>query len=92
MSKKVLAIYYTQSGQLEDILNHFIAPLLEAGNTVEKVRVHVAEDYPFPWTGKDFFAVMPDCVLSVPTALKPFQLKEKKIGRASCRERVSSKV
>ena len=78
MSKKVLVIYYTQSGQLEDILTHFTAPLLEAGNTVEKVRVHVAEDYPFPWTGTDFFAVMPHCVLSVPTALKPFQLKEKK--------------
>ena len=78
MSKKILAIYYTQSGQLEDILNNFTAPLIEAGNTVEKVRVHVANDYPFPWNGKAFFAVMPDCVLSVPTELKPFQLKENK--------------
>ena len=78
MSKKILVIYYTQSGQLEDILFHFTAPLTEAGNTVEKVRVHVAKDYPFPWTGKDFFAVMPDCVLSVPTELKLFQLKESK--------------
>ncbi len=76
MSKKILVIYYTQSGQLEDILNNFTAPLIEAGNTVEKVRVHVANDYPFPWNGKAFFAVMPDCVLSVPTELKPFQLKE----------------
>jgi len=78
MSKKILVIYYTQSGQLEDILNNFTAPLEETGNTVEKVRVHVAKDYPFPWNGKDFFAVMPDCVLSVPTELKPFQLKETK--------------
>jgi hypothetical protein len=78
MSKKILVIYYTQSGQLEDILNNFTAPLEEAGNTVEKVAVHVANDYPFPWTGKAFFAVMPDCVLSVPTQLKPFQLKENK--------------
>jgi hypothetical protein len=78
MSKKILVIYYTQSGQLEDILNCFTAPLVEAGNTVEKVRVHVANDYPFPWTGKSFFAVMPDCVLGVPTELKPFELKETK--------------
>lgn len=78
MSKKILVIYYTQSGQLEDILDCFTAPLIEAGNTVEKVRVHVANDYPFPWNGKAFFSVMPDCVLSVPTALKPFQLKENK--------------
>ena len=78
MSKKILVIYYTQSGQLEDILNNFTAPLVQAGNTIEKVRVQVANDYPFPWNGKAFFAVMPDCVLSVPTPLKPFQLKENK--------------
>jgi hypothetical protein len=76
MGKKILVIYYTQSGQLEDILNCFTAPLAEAGNTIEKVRIQVANDYPFPWTGKSFFAVMPDCVLSIPTGLKPFQLKE----------------
>jgi hypothetical protein len=78
MSKKILVIYYTQSGQLEDILNNFTAPLVEAGNTVEKVRVHVAKDYPFPWNGTAFFSVMPDCVLSIPTELKPFELKENK--------------
>ena len=78
MSKKILVIYYTQSGQLEDILNCFTAPFIETGNTVEKVRVDVTNSYPFPWTGKSFFAVMPDCVLSIPTNLKPFQLKENK--------------
>jgi hypothetical protein len=78
MNKKILVIYYTQSGQLEDILNNFTAPLVDAGNTVEKVRVYVAHDYPFPWNGKAFFAVMPDCVQSIPTELKPFQLKENK--------------
>ena len=78
MSKRILVLYYTQSGQLEDILNNFTAPLVEAGNSVEKVRVYVANDYPFPWNGKAFFAVMPDCVLSVPTELKPIQLKENK--------------
>ncbi len=78
MSKKILVIYYTQSGQLADILDNFTAPLTADGNTIEKVRVHVAKDYAFPWTGTSFFAVMPDCVLGVPTELKPFQLKENK--------------
>ena len=76
MGKKILVIYYTQSGQLQDILNCFTAPLIEAGNTVEKVRVRVAKNYPFPWTGKSFFAVMPDCVLGVPTELQDFHLQE----------------
>ena len=78
MNSKILVIYYTQSGQLEKIINNFTTPLIEAGNTVEKVRVQVANDYPFSWNGKAFFSVMPDCVLSVPTQLKPFELKENK--------------
>jgi len=76
MSKKVLAIYYTQSGQLEEIIDNLTSPLTESGVSVEKVRVRSQVSYPFPWTGKDFFAVMPDCVQGVPTQLEPFQLKE----------------
>jgi hypothetical protein len=77
MSKKVLVIYYSQSGQLGDIINSLINPLIEAGNTVETIRVQPLKAYPFPWKGKSFFAVMPDCVLGVPTELLPIQLKEK---------------
>ncbi|HMH32643.1 MAG TPA: hypothetical protein VK543_06410 [Puia sp.] len=76
MSKKVLAIYYTQSGQLEEIIDHFTAPFMEPGITLEKVRVQPSIPYPLPWTGKEFFAVMPDCVQGIPTQLEPFQLKE----------------
>ena len=76
MTKKVLAIYFSQSGQLGDIMNNLTAPLLMPGVTVEKVNVQVANPYPFPWKGNTFFAVMPDCVLGVPTELAPFQLKE----------------
>lgn len=78
MSKKVLAIYYSQSGQLGEIIDNFTAPLIEAGVSVEKVRINLAEPFPFPWTGKKFFSVMPDCVLDVPTELAPFELKETK--------------
>jgi hypothetical protein len=78
MSKKVLAIYYSQTGQLGKIIDHFTAPLIQQGITVEKVLVQPKNAYPFPWTGKSFFAQMPDCVLGVPTELQPFQLKENK--------------
>ena len=76
MNKKILVIYYTQSGQLEEIVNHFTVPLVVEGNIVEKIRVQPVQPYPFPWTGKSFFAQMPDCVLHVPTQLQPFQLQE----------------
>lgn len=76
MSKKVLVIYYSQSGQLSDIIKSLTGPLKDAGNTVETIQVQPAKAYPFPWKGKSFFAVMPDCVLGVPTELQSFQLKE----------------
>nr|HVY74234.1 hypothetical protein [Puia sp.] len=76
MGKKVLVVFYTQSGQLEDIVNHFTQPFEEAGATVEKVRVFPEEAYPFPWTGKSFFGVMPDSVNQVPAPLKSFSFKE----------------
>ena len=67
MSKKVLAIYYTQSGQMGEIVDHFTAPLIEAGVSVEKVSVSLSKNYTFPWTADRFFSVMPDCVLDVPS-------------------------
>jgi len=78
MNKKVLAIYYTQSGQMRDIIDNFTAPLAAAGDHVEKVQVKLVSDYPFPWTGQRFYSVMPDCVQEVPAELEPLNLEEKR--------------
>jgi len=78
MSKKILAVYFSQTGQLGDIVNTFSAPLLAAGHLVETVVIQPAKPYPFPWTSKSFFAEMPDCVKGVPTELQPFQLQQTK--------------
>jgi hypothetical protein len=78
MTRKVLAIYYSQSGQLGEIIGNFTAPFIQQGDSVEVVRIHPAELYPFPWTGNSFFAVMPDCVLGNPRPLENFQLKDTK--------------
>jgi hypothetical protein len=76
MGKKVLAVFFSQSGQLEQIIDHFTGPFIEAGATVENLRVYPEQAYPFPWTGKSFFSVMPDCVNQVPGKLKPFSFTE----------------
>ncbi len=78
MNKKVLAIYFSQSGQLGEIIDNLTLPISIPGVTVEKVIVQTATAYPFPWKGNSFFEVMPDCVLSIPTQLVPFTLKEDK--------------
>lgn len=76
MGKKVLAVFYSQSGQLEQIIDQFILPFTQAGASVEKLRIYPAQPYPFPWTGKSFFSVMPDCVNQVPGQLQQYQFKE----------------
>jgi len=76
MNKKVLAIFYSQTGQLCNIIDSFAAPLVAAGASVEKVQVKLVNDYPFPWTGRSFYAVMPDCVFEVPAQLEPLNLRE----------------
>ncbi len=76
MSKKILAIYYSQTGQLGEIIDNFTSPLIEAGISVEKVRVKLVDEPKFPWTADTFFSVMPDCQLDVPAQLEPFELKK----------------
>jgi hypothetical protein len=71
MSKKILVLYYSQSGQLGDIVDSLTDPLEQAGHSVEKIRVDPVVPYNFPWKGNTFFAVMPDCVLQVPTPMQP---------------------
>ena len=75
MNKKILAIYYSQSGQLGEIIDNFCEPLSNAGYDVEKIQVRLKNDFAFPWTTKRFFSVMPDCVLGVPHELEAFQFK-----------------
>jgi hypothetical protein len=78
MNKKVLAIYYTQSGQMGEIVNSLTTPLADAGATIETVTIQPIDNYKFPWTGKSFFSVMPYCVLGVPVPLEEIKFRETK--------------
>ncbi len=75
MEKNVLVIYYTQSGQLEEIVDNFTAPLVEAGVHVEKARIKLKNDFSFPWTSDLFFDAMPESVLGIPVELQAFEFK-----------------
>lgn len=77
MSKKILAVYFTQSGQLEDIIDHFTRPLdCFPDISVEKLRIYPAKQFPFPWSSPAFFDAMPESVDGVPVELEPFAFKE----------------
>ena len=70
--KHVLVLSYSQSGQLTEILDPFLAPFASADVTVERLAIAPARAYPFPWTSDAFFDLMPETVLEEPIALAPF--------------------
>ena len=76
MKKKVLVLYYSQSGQLTDIVNSFVAPFFEQGVLVEIIHAKPINDFEFPWSSDSFFEAMPDTVLAVPAPMKKIELKE----------------
>ncbi|MFT3902719.1 MAG: hypothetical protein QM727_06075 [Niabella sp.] len=80
MSKKILAVYYTQSGQLRQILDNFLRPMTDAGHSVEFLQIKPVESerFPFPWTTEIFFEAMPDCVNVVPSPIEPWQVQQEK--------------
>ncbi len=79
--KKVLVIYYSQSGQLFDISKN-ITRDIEASNEVDLTyyQIKLIKEYPFPWDKKTFYNTFPETFLQVPTELEDLDnpiLKEK---------------
>ncbi len=78
MAKRVLVIYYSQSGQLKQIAENFTSPLLQNGCLVEWLEIMPENNFPFPWSGKKFFDAMPESVLGIPAPVKSPYLKNEK--------------
>ena len=54
MSKNILIVYYSQSGQLKSIAENFIAPFQSKDYEIEWLQIKLKNDFPFPWSGKAF--------------------------------------
>ena len=74
--KKVLAINFSQSGQLDEIVNNFISPLQNV--TIDRIKIEPTSMFPFPWSEGTFYNAMPETVLEEPMELKPINYKEEK--------------
>lgn len=75
MIKNVLAVYYSQSGQLKKIAENFTTSFPEKNIEVEWLAIKPKKEFPFPWSSKDFFDVMPESVLGIPTELLQLEFK-----------------
>lgn len=72
---KILILYYSQSGQLTEIVKNFAKPFENS----DKYSVHYAntapvKEYGFPWKGYDFFDSFPESVNRIPCEMKPLDL------------------
>lgn len=59
--RRILIVYYSQSGQLKQIIDSFLIPFRDI--EIEYLVVDPKYPFPFPWDSKSFFDVMPESVL-----------------------------
>lgn len=70
--KKVLVIYYTQTGQLSSAVKATLEPL----QNDPEFEIHFEEiipkvKYPYPWKYVEFFDIFPETVMAIPCELEP---------------------
>ncbi len=69
--KEVLVIYYTQSGQMFDILENITSTLGESKINISYHRITLEEPFPFPWTKDRFYDSFPESFLQIPSEINP---------------------
>lgn len=70
LPKRILVVSFSQSGQLDRILDSLLAPLREAERlVVDRILLQPLPAYPFPWTFWRFLDAFPESVLLDPPAL-----------------------
>lgn len=67
--KKVLIIYYSNSGDVERVIRALAEPLNAPGVQLDWQRLQPAVDFPYPWHTYEFFDVFPETVVGDPQPL-----------------------
>jgi len=70
MKPNILVLYYTQSGQMFDILDSMLRDIRDKAN-IDVVDLHPVKSFPWPWNTYAFFDAMPETVERVPVDIKP---------------------
>lgn len=76
--KKILLVYYSQTGQLTRLAENFVQPLEQAGVFVEKLAIKPQQEYAFPWRFMRFFNTFPESVHLQPSPIEPPQFQHEK--------------
>ena len=72
--KKVLVVYFSQSGQLKKIINSILKDVEKnEGISVTYEALHPIKPYPFPWSRYEFCDVLPESRKGIPCDLRPLK-------------------
>jgi hypothetical protein len=70
-TKRVLVVWWSQSGQLRTVAEAFTRPFEDAGHEVVFLELHPVRPFPFPWKVTTFFGEFPETVLGRPAPIAP---------------------
>ncbi len=75
--KRILVVYYSQTGQLGEIVDAIVAPLRASAECVVTVaRLKSQRPYAYPWSFWGFFNAFPECVYDDPDPIEPLLLAD----------------
>jgi len=75
--KRILAVYYSQTGQLGEIMDSIVAPLRASPEcTVTVARLVPTQPYDFPWSFWGFFDTLPECIYDDPQPIEQLPLAD----------------
>lgn len=69
--KEVLIIYYTQTGQLFDIIENITNSLKDENTNFTYYKIEADPEFEFPWRQKNFYDVFPESFLQIPAKFHP---------------------
>jgi len=69
MKPRILALYYSQTGQLRNILDSIVTDIKDKAE-IDFVQIEPVTPFPFPWSPLAFFDAMPETVQHLPAPVK----------------------
>jgi hypothetical protein len=73
--RRILVVYFSQTGQLRDIVASIAAPLVAQGELdVVTAQIKPRQPYPFPWPFWQFFSTFPETVAELPDPIEPLDI------------------
>jgi hypothetical protein len=69
MKPRILVLYYTQTGQLRQILDSVVADIAGQAD-IDYAEIEPEKPFPFPWKALEFFDAMPETVEHLPAPIK----------------------